>query len=205
MQLKFIDYIYILLSCTAGIWQAWCVSYGRNSILLLMLMSLPFTLLSWGHLSLYSQNRRALGGPGWKRLLVLWAGMPFSLAIGALTIFVATRMMYAAGFGAENPPFYFLRLAIGEAAACGVWIACLVAWPSQSHVGLSHKLFLSFFAILFACILAANGISNLVVKSFHKDIYLLLTSTVATTISSLLLILLKSKAEQIGGINAAEA
>ena len=202
VRLKSTDYIFVLLSSLAGVWQWWCADYGRDNFLTVTLgalMSLPFALASYAHTSLCRTSSTVVARPDWKRILILWAGMPFSLAIGFLTILAQTRIMYAVGFGIDNLPFYSLRLVFGEGAACLVWVICLLAWSRESGSCLSRNRLLALFAILFAGVLATHGVSNLVLKSFHKDIYFLLTSVVATTISALILVFLRAKATEVGG------
>ena len=130
-------------------------------------------------------------------MLVLWAGMPLSLMVGALTILAETRIMYAAGFGMDNLPFYSLRLAVGEAAGCVAWTICLVAWSRQPGLVLSRNRILALFATLFVGVLSAHELSSLILKSFHRDVYVLLTSTVATTASALILVFLGSDAHEV--------
>jgi hypothetical protein len=202
VRLKSIDYIYVLLSSLAGVWQWWCVDYGRDNFLTVALgalMSAPFVLASYAHASLFRTSSTVVARPNWKRIVILWAGMPFSLAIGSATILAQTRIMQAVGFGIDNLPFYSLRLVIGEAAACLVWAICLLAWSWESGSCFSRNRILPLFAILLAGVLSAHGVSNLALKSFHREIYFLLTSVVATTISALILIFLRGKATEVSG------
>jgi hypothetical protein len=202
MRLKSAGYIYVLLSSLAGVWQWWCFDYGRDNLLTVtlgILMSLPFALVSYAYVSLFRTSSRVVARPDWKRILVLWAGMPLSLATGSLAILVQTRIMYAVGFRTDNPPFYALRLVIGEGAACLVWATCLLVWSNESGSHLSRNRLLALFTTLFASVLSAHGLSNLVLKSLHKEIYFLLTSVVATTISAMILVFLTGKATEVGG------
>lgn len=200
--LKSTDYVYVLVCSLAGVWQWWCADYGRDNFLTValgILMGLPFALASYAHISLFRTSSAVVARPDWKRILILWAGMPFSLAIGSLTILAQTQIMYAIGFGIDNLPFYSLRLMIGEAAACLVWAVCLLAWSRESGSSLSRNRILASFAVLFAGVLSANGVTSLVLESFHKDISWLFISVVVTTISALILIFLRGKATEVGG------
>jgi len=135
-------------------------------------------------------------------MLVLWAGMPLSLVVGSLAILAETGIMYAAGFGIDNLPFDDLRLLVGEGAACLVWATCLLVWSRQPGLRLSRNRLLALSATLFAGVLSVRGLSILILKGFHKQIhlemYLLLTSIVATTISALILVFLRSKGQELG-------
>jgi len=131
-------------------------------------------------------------------MLVLWAGMPLSLVVASLTILTETGMMYAAGLGIDNLPFYDLRLLIGEGGACLMWATCLLVWSRQPGLRLSRSRLLAVFAILFAGVLFAYGLSYLIRRSFHKDLFILLTSIVVTTISALILVFLRRKAKEVG-------
>jgi hypothetical protein len=201
MRLKSADYIYVLLSSLAGVWQWWCFVYGRDNVLtvtLVIFMSLPFALVSYAYASLLRTSSTVVARPDWKRILVLWAGMPLSLAMGSLAVLAQTLILYAVGFRI-NPPFDSLRLVIGEGAACLVWAICLLAWSRESGSHLSRNRLLALFTTLFASVLSAHGVSNLVLKSFHKEIHFLLTSVVATTISAMILVFLRGKATEVGG------
>ena len=121
-----------------------------------------------------------------------------TLSMGFLAILAQTRIMYAVGFRINNPPFYSLRLVIGEGAACLAWAICLLVWSSESGSRLLRNRLLALFTTLFASVLSAHGVSNLVLKSFHKEIYFLLTSVVATTISAMILVFLRGKATEVG-------
>jgi hypothetical protein len=83
-----------------------------------ILMSLPFAVAPYGHAAFLSTTSAVAERPDWKRILVLWAGMPLSLVVGSLTILGKTRFMYTVGFGTDNLPFDSVRLLIGEGAAC---------------------------------------------------------------------------------------
>jgi len=193
MRLKPIDYIYVLLSCGSGIWQAWCLNYGANSILIPVLMSLPFALASYAYALFLGATGTVPERPDWKRAFVLWVGMELSLVVASFTILTETGMMYAAGFGIDNLPFGDLRLLIGEGAACLMWAICLLAWSRQPGRFLSGNRLLAVFATLFAGVLFAYGLSYLIRRSFHKDLFILLTSIVVTMISALILVFLSSK------------
>jgi hypothetical protein len=196
---KSIDYLYVLFSGLAGWWQAWCANYGRDSVLIFIFMSLPFALASYAHASLLGTNSTAATPPDWKRMLALWVGMPLSLVVGSLTILAETGIMYAAGFGIVNLPFDDLRLLIGEGAACLMWATCLLVWSRQPGLRPSRNRLLGLFAVLFASVLFAYGISELILRTLHKDLFILLTSVVATTISAMMLIFLRSTIQAVGG------
>jgi hypothetical protein len=129
-------YIYVLLSSLAGVWQWWCADYGRDNFLTVTLgalMSLPFALASYAHASLF--NSTIVTRPNWKRIFILWAGMPFSFAIASLTILAQTRIMYAIGLGIDNLPYDSVRLMIGEGAACLVWATVCWHGPQNRALG----------------------------------------------------------------------
>jgi hypothetical protein len=196
VRLKSIDYVYVPVSCIAGVWQAWCFNYGANSILVYILLSLPFALMSYAHASLVRTTRDVAGHPSWKRTLVLWGGMPVSLVVGVLTMGAETGIMYAAGI--DNLHFITVRFFIGEGAACLMWATCLLVWSRQPGLRLSRSLLLAVFAVLFASVLFAYGLSYLIFRSFHKDIYALLISVFATTMSALILVFLSRNAQEDG-------
>jgi hypothetical protein len=196
MRLKSIDYIYVLLSSATGVWQAWCFTYGQNSILIPILMSLPFALASYAYASLVSADGHVAKRPDWKRTLILWAGMPVSLVAGALTMGAETGIMYAVGLGIDNLPFASVRFLIGEGAACLVWAICLLVWSSASGLGLSRKRLLALSATLFVGVLFAYGLSDLIRRRFQKDRFFLVTSVVVTMISALFLVASRQNAKQ---------
>ena len=156
-------------------------------------MGLPFALASYAHAS----SRRTTGTPterpDSRRILVLWAGMPISLLVGALIMFAETGIMHAAGFGMENLPFEPFRRLLGEGAACLAWATCLLIWSHRSSLRLSRKRLVALSTSLFVCVVAAYCLSLLIFKNFHKDVYFLLTSVFASTLSALILVLLKSE------------
>jgi hypothetical protein len=194
-----IDYIYLLLCSAAGVWQWWCAVYGQDNIItvvLALLMSLPFTLASYWHARRIST---ASDWPDWKRMLVLWAGMPLSLVVGSMTGFAETKVLLSAGFRMENLPFYFFRIAVAEAAACGAWTICLVVWFRQPGLHLSRRRILALFASLFGGVLSAQALSYLINTNFHQDIYLLSTSVIATAISGMSLVFLRIKHSESQG------
>jgi len=200
-QLRPADYIYILLSCIAGIWQAWCFSYGSNNLIMLVViaMSLPFALVSYIHASLRGATGDIAERPGWKRAFVLWAGMPLSLVVFSVTVLAETGIMDVSGFGILNLPFITLRLLIGEGAASFVWAICLLISGRQSGLHLARNLLFLTFAALFAGVLFASGLAYLVSRVFHADIYVYLESTVATTISAVILVFLRNKEKGVSG------
>jgi hypothetical protein len=198
VQPRAIDCSYILLCSAAGLLQAWCFTYGRDNLLVAIGMSLPFALASYTRALWLSKIRTVEARPNWKGILVLWAGMPLSLVVGALTILAETGVMVIAGFKIDDLPFYALRLLIGEAAACLAWAACLLVWSRQTGVCVSRKRLLASFSTLFAGVLAAYGLSGVILRSLHRNVYFPLTSVVATTISALILVFLRSKAQEAG-------
>jgi hypothetical protein len=194
---RIVDCIYVLFSCLSGWWQAWCVNYGRDSILIPILMSLPFALASYAHAT-FPVTGTVPERPDWKRALILWAGMPLSLAVGSLTILAESGIMSAAGLGIDNLPFYSVRLVVGEGTACLAWTACLLLWSRQSRFHPSRGILFAVFAVLYAGVLLAHGLSEVIRRNFHKDLFFLLTSIVATMISALILLFLRGKAQEAG-------
>jgi hypothetical protein len=191
---KSADFFYVVLSGAAGIWQGWCFSYGTNSFLglIVMTMSLPFVALSFIY-SLGNPAARIVEPPNWKRVLILWVGMPASLLAFALTVLAETGIIYLLGLARVNPAFGGLRLLIGEAAGCFVWAICLLAWARKGKPILSRNLLFAIVASLFLGVLLANGLNFLVLKSFHKDLYVYLVSAVTTMISAFTLVRLSGK------------
>lgn len=197
MRLKSIDYIYILLSGFAGVWQAWCLNYGSNGLLLAILWSLsslPFALASYVHASLLKKAGIVNERPDWKRVLVLWAGMEFSLVIFSLTALLETQIMSVLYRTLDNLPLFNLRILIAEGAGCLAWAVCLLVWSRKPALRRSGKRLLAVFATLFAGVLFAYGLSYLIRRSFHKDVYILVTSIVVMMISALIFVFLSSKA-----------
>jgi hypothetical protein len=194
MRLKSIDYVYVLLACIAGVWQAWCFNYGINygskGDFTVVAMSVPFALASYAHAWFLNRDGAVGERPDWKRALVLWAGMELSLVVAFLTIFAETGIMLAAGFGIVNLPFDALRLLIGEGAACLAWATCLLIFARRPVLRPPIPV-LASFAALFAGVLIAAGLATLIRRSFQKDFYLILTSIIATAISALILIFLR--------------
>ncbi len=190
MRLKSVDYIYVLLSCVLGIWQAWCFNYGRNSVLIAVLMSLPFALASYARALFPRATGTVPERRDWKRTLVLWVGMPLSLVVGSLTILAETGIMYAVGFGVDNLPLDSFRLLVGEAAACLAWAVCLLVWSREPALRRPGNRLLAVFAALFVGVLFAYGLSYLIRINFHKDLFMLVTSIVVTMISALILVFL---------------
>jgi hypothetical protein len=189
MRLKSADYIYLLLSCIAGVWQAWSFNYGKDSVLLVMTMSLPFALASYAHASLLDMTTIVGERPHWKRALLLWVGMPLSLVVGSLTILAETGSMYAIGLGWNDLPFYTLRLLIGEAAACLVWAKCLQVWLHQPTLHPSRIRYFFLVAALYAGVLLANTFSALI----HETSDFFVVSVVGTMTSAMIVIFMRNK------------
>lgn len=198
-QVKPADYIYILFSCIAGIWQAWCFTYGSNDLLVFLVigMSLPFAVASYIHAALLNTASDIAERPDWKGVIVLWAGMPLSLIVSSVIMFAETGILYAAGFGTIDLPFDSLRILIGEASACLVWAACLLLWFRQQGIRPSRKRLLAHFAALFTGVLTADGLSSLVVRYLHKDVYFLLASLVVTVLSALIVVFTRVTATNV--------
>lgn len=195
-QVKPADYIYVLFSCIAGVWQAWCFTYGSNDLLVFLVigMSLPFAVASYIHAALLNTASDIVERPDWKGIIVLWVGMPLSLIVSSVIMFAETEILYAAGFGRIDLPFDSLRILIGEGFACLAWAACLLLWFRQQGIRPSRKRLLAIFAALFTGVLIADGLSRLVVRYLHKDIYFLLTSMVVTVLSALIVVFTSGKA-----------
>jgi hypothetical protein len=205
MQLKLIDYGYILFSCLAGVWQGWCFGYS-GSALLVIPMSLPFAVASYVHARLSSNTGDIARRPDWRRMLILWTGMPLSLVFSALIILAETEIMSITGFGVVNLPFANLRLLIGEGAASLGWATCLLLWSHKQGSRLPRTRLLALFVILFAGVLAAHVLSKVMLLFFQKDIHFVLTSAIVTTLSALILVFLRSKSIEVGGsVLASEA
>lgn len=187
------DGLYLLISSIVGVWQAWCANNGRNNVFLALFMSLPFALASYGHASLLNKTGVVDERPNWKRALVLWAGMPLSLVVCSLTVLLEARIMSAVDRGADNFPFYNLRLLIGEGAGSIVWAGCLLVWSGQPGLRLSMRRLPAVSATLFAGVLFAYGLATLIFRRFHQDILIVLTSVVTTVISAVTLVFLERR------------
>jgi hypothetical protein len=195
MQLKSFDYSYFLLSFLIGVWQWWCVNHGTDNIvtvILFILMGLPFALASYAHVLRHTVAER----PNWPRMLFLWVGMPLSLGVAALILLAETGILYAAGFGIDNLPFDSLRFLIGEGAASLMWAICLMMWSREPGLSLSKTRFLGVSTTIFVGVLSAQGLSQLILRNFRKDIYFLLTSVVVTTLSAFMVTLLSGNAKE---------
>jgi hypothetical protein len=191
MRLKSTDYFYVFLSCFTGVWQAWCANYGRNSIFLALVMSLPFALTSYGHAWLLNKTGVVEERPNWKRMIALWVGMPLSFMVGSLTILIETRILYAAGFR-TNPPFHDLRLLIGEGAACVAWTACILLFLGNHSLSPSRSRLLILSGVLYAGVLLAYGFAFLVRGYFRNDVYLISLSVLETALSALIVVLTRA-------------
>ena len=193
--LKSFDYVYVSLSSIISVWQWWCINHGKDnvfSIILLVLMGLPFALASYAQLLL----RPVAVRHNWARIIVLWAGMPLSLVAASLIILAETGVLYAAGFGTNDLPFDFLRLLIGEGAASLVWAICLLMSLREPGRRVSKTRILGTSAAILAGALLSQALSKLILSYFHKDIYFLLTSLVVTTLSAFVVILLRHQPEE---------
>lgn len=199
-QRKSADYIYVMASCIAGVWQAWCFTYGKNNLLVLVIigMSLPFALVSYIHASLLNATGDIAQPPDWKGIIVLWAGMPLSIVVASLTGAAETGILYAAGFGIVNLPLYSLRLLIAEGTACLAWATCLLFWSRQRGIRPLRKRLVAISAALFAGVLTADGLSWLIIRIFHKDVYVLLESVVVTMLSALIVVFMSAEAIKMG-------
>lgn len=196
MGLKWANSLYVLLACIAGVWQAWCFNYGkgdRAAAFMLISMGLPFALASHAHASLVNSSVKIAIRPNWKGLLVLWAGMPLSLAAGALTVLAQTGIMYIALHRMNDLPLDSVRLLIGESVACVVWANCLLLWLRQQGLHRSLRQLLALFVALLVGVLVAYGLTVLIIGSSQRDHYWLFTSVVTTAISALSLVVLRTK------------
>lgn len=199
-QLGPADYTYILFSCIAGLWQGWCFTYGSNRLLVLVAigMSLPFALATYAYALFLNRATSIAERPDWKRMLILWAGMPFSLVCSSLMSMAETRLMYVFGYGTVDLPFYDIRLLIAEGAACLAWAACLLVWSRRSGAGAVRNRFLAAFAVLFVGVIMADGLAYLALRLLNRDLYFYLESVVTTIISALILIFVENKAAKPG-------
>jgi hypothetical protein len=153
---------------------------------MLLLMGFPFALISYGHALLRPVTGIVSGRLDWKSIIVFWIGMPLSFMLGALTILAETGIMQALGFGVRDLPLYDLRLLIGEAAACAAWTTCILFWCRRSQRKAS---FLLLCVALVIIVMGAYGFSTVLFRAFHKDLYILLASVSATTLSAVFLVL----------------
>jgi hypothetical protein len=195
-QLNQWDGIYILLSGIVGVWQAWCLNYGRNSIFVDMFWSVPFGLVSYVHASLLKKAGIVDERPDWWRVLVLWAGMQISLVVFSLTVLMETQIMSAFYHTVDNLPFVDLRILIGEGAGAVVWAGCLLVWPVRTNLRVFLRSLPALSAILFVGGLSAFGLAIVVRRIFHRDMFLVLTSTIVTAVSGAILVSLRNKTGQ---------
>jgi len=190
------DGIYLVFSVIAGVWQAWSANYGRNSIVLAVTMSLPFAVGSYAYILFRSTFPPDIKRSDLKGVLILWAGMPLCIVVFTLTELLEVGIMRGIGFGLDNLHFFSLRILIGEGVACLAWAMVLLAWLRQEGLRLPRTHIPRVFATLVAGVLFAYGLSELTLRILHKDIFVFLTSIVVTTISALILVILRSKAQQ---------
>jgi hypothetical protein len=104
--------------------------------------------------------------------------------------------MRGIGFATESVPFVSLLIFIGEGAACLAWAMCLLSRPRRHGLRLPRSRIPVVSATLFAGVLAAYGLSELTLRRLHKDLLVLFTSIVVTTISALILVILRIEAQQ---------
>jgi hypothetical protein len=186
--MKPIQFCYILLSCIAGLWQAWCIAYGKDdyvAVILGMTLGLPFALLSY----LYTRSQHNYpenGRSNWKDFIVLWLGMPLSLLVGTLAIVVETRIMLASGFKLDALPHYTVRLLIGEAIGCLAWATCLVLCYRRYA---SRRLrLLTVFGILFVAVLVSHFLATAIREITALDLYFPLISIFLMLVSAITVI-----------------
>jgi hypothetical protein len=194
-----VDCVYLLSCCLAGVWQAWCFNYGRDDVFtltLILLMGLPFAISSYAREVFRNRASTAASRPKWSSVFILWAGMPLSLALGALCVGLTTTVRHVLGLAATHPRFD-APLLVGEGAACMAWAEALQVWCQRLGLWGSKSGVVLNFSLLFAGALTAQSLSILVFKSSHKDIYWFLESTVVTTISGMVLLLRTSDVCQV--------
>jgi len=198
MRIKSLQFGYVLLACIAGLWQAWCFDYGSNRLLVLVAigMSLPFALVTYGYAALLRGGMSVAGRPDWRRMLILWAGMPLSLASFSLVSLAETGLMDAFGLGVVDLPLYNVRLVVGEGAACFVWATCLLLWSRQTGSSVPRNRLLVAFATLFVGVLLASGLAYVALRLFSRDYYVYLESEVTTVISAFVVILAGNNASE---------
>ena len=148
MRLRLSDYAYLLASCAAAVWQAWCFNSSKT-VWLIVPMGLPFALATYAHAFSLNGSR-----PSWRRIVVLWGGMPLSMLAAALLMAAETGGMYVAGFGVDDLPFLITRFLIGMSAGCLLWTGCLIVWCQRPR----HNRFLIIFVFLYAGVLLSYGV-----------------------------------------------
>jgi hypothetical protein len=177
-----VDLVYILLSGFAGIWEAWCFNYGRDDLVLIavvVLQGLPFALLSSAHDRVaHPAVGRADAAPRWKRMLALWAGMPLSFLSGALSAGVTTVIVYAIAHPTDFPSY--IPFCIGVAVACFAWTCCIRMWLIRPGMRLLGGSFFTACLVLIAGTVVAYGLSALILRTLHKDLWWSLTGVVIT-------------------------
>ncbi len=191
--LNTVDSLYVVISCFAGVWEAWCITYGRDDVFALVcvvLMGFPFAFASRVYNSFSKPDavigeRKASSG-----MSILWAGMPFSFLFGALCLAGISAGLSAFGLVPANFPFDSI-LFFGEGAASLAWTLCILMWSRQPDANWSRLRFLLSFAALFAGALGAHGISLLVLGHYHRDLYWFLEFTIVTTISAIIIVILR--------------
>jgi hypothetical protein len=183
MQLSLRDVVYLLLSCGAGAWAGWCVERGGNALWAIP-MGLPFALASYVHAVWHTSGAQR---PDWRRIFILWAGMPLSLAAGALAMGAETGIMYALGLGETNLPFYSARLLIGEGTACLLWAVSLQVWLRGPRK--TPRSLVQLFAALYLGVILAHGVSSVMRRIAHMHTYFSVMSIVVTMISALMVML----------------
>ena len=182
MRLRLGDYAYLLASCAAAVWQAWCFNSSKT-VWLIVPMGLPFALATYAHAFSLNGSR-----PSWRRIVVLWGGMPLSMLAAALLMAAETGGMYVAGFGVDDLPFLITRFLIGMSAGCLLWTGCLIVWCQRPR----HNRFLIIFVFLYAGVLLSYGVYRILQRlGAEKTNYLFLLSIIETVISAACLILLE--------------
>jgi len=180
------DYAYLAACCVAALWQSWC--FESSNVWLVVPVGLPFALAAYIHASILDR-----ASPNWKRVMVLWAGMPLSTLAAALLAAGETGAMYAAGLGVDDLPFLISRFLIAESAACAVWAGCLLFWSNKPF----RSEFLLIFTFLYAGVFLSYGISLAVQKRASKDTYLLSVSLIETLISALCIVRLDRRRQPV--------
>lgn len=179
------DYTYILLSGFAGVWEAWCCNSGNDKLLAvaLMLMGFPFAALTYAHQKFTFHGEVTVSAArSWRRLVVLWAGIPLSLFCGAWCAGATTALIYAIAHPTNFPGY--IPLSVAYACAGLAWTCCIRIWLPPPDSPLFSKGTLGVYLIVMAGILVGLALTESISAAFHKDLFWQVEGILLTALSA---------------------